>query len=93
MAKSTKQSDEIMAVLNLAGVLRLKLFAIIAAAIMSISPIPSRIQHSVVRWVRNAKRTCTHTNSSPASGPAAAAVSICRLTVEERQEGKRDVLP
>lgn len=93
ITKSTRQSDEIMTVMSLAGVQRPKLFAVMATAIMSISPIPSRIQYSVVSWVRN---TNTHTHKCiPVSGPVGCcggAVNVCRLTIKERQEGKRDVL-
>ncbi len=49
--------------MSLAGIQRPKLFAVMAGAIMSISPIPLRIQYSVLRWVRNTnthKHTDTH---------------------------------
>lgn len=48
--------------MSLAGVQRPKLFAVMASAIMSISPIPLRIQYSVARWVGN---TNTHQDPNP----------------------------
>lgn len=79
---------------------RPKLFAVMAGAIMSISPIPSRIRSSVAKEKKKKVRnTNTHTNAPLPTPPcqvrsdAALVLGVfCRLSTEKSQRGKRDVL-
>lgn len=86
-----------MTVMSLAGIQHPKLFAVMASAIMSISPIPLRIQYSVFQMGQKHTHTYAriHKCIPPVPGPVGCcggAESVCRLTIEERQEGKRDML-
>lgn len=79
---------------------RPKLFAVMAGAIMSISPIPSRIRSSVAKEKKKKGQEHKHTHKcTPPTPPcqvrsdAALVLGVfCRLSTEKSQRGKRDVL-
>lgn len=89
ITKSTRQSGKIITVCSLAAMQRPKLFAVMAPAIMSISPIPLRIQPSAMKRVRNTNTQTWREMHLPVLGLTGAVVVLGVLVGWLLKKGKR----